>query len=71
MATCISLELVPPAMLQTLYARQYPDLTLLLEDIAKLPNLTAEAHYQHIRKAVQRYEMTVQNRGRPTTPLRL
>ncbi|MGP0591000.1 hypothetical protein ACTRXD_00485 [Nitrospira sp. T9] len=71
MATRIPLTLVPPDMLHRLYARQYPDLTLMLEDIANLPYLTPEEHHRRILRAVQLYEMTVYNRGRPTTPLRL
>ncbi len=71
MASFIPLDRVPPDMLHRLYARQYPDLTLMLEDIANLSDLTPEEHHSRILRAVELYEMVVYNRGRPATPLRL
>jgi hypothetical protein len=56
MATLIPLDLVPPDMLHTFYARQCPDLTLMLQDIANLPNLTPDEHHSRILRAVQLYE---------------
>ncbi|MCA9466120.1 MAG: hypothetical protein KC643_11850 [Nitrospira sp.] len=71
MAALLPIDFIPPDMLHTLYARQYPDLTLMLQDIANLPDLTPEEHHRRILRAVQLYEMTVFNRGRSSTPLRL
>ena len=71
MATCIPLELVPPAMLHVLYARRFADLTLILQDIADLPHLSEDQRQKKIFETVHLYLLSVTNRGRQPNPPRL
>ncbi len=69
MTHILSPEFMPPEMLHILYARQYPDLELILQDIAALPDLTETDHHKKILDIVKGYEASVTNRGRqPSVP---
>ncbi len=71
MASRLPVEQIAPDMLMALYVRQYPDLVLLMDDIANLPDLSPAERHRKILDSVRLYEMSVINRGRQTILPRL